>query len=184
MVVQLSTGTSVLAANPMALLVGTQAVYTYSWSTTGMLVGDYASIVSYAADGVTINGRLLEVFHLGDTNITGPVALAATTAQQDTVALDATVAHLTDLATINPNTSTVVLSIQAKTSNLPSDPVSYATLATLLSNVQGIHDYQFGTWTIDKTQNPNVLTILSPAQAVLASFTLSDSTTATQRLPR
>jgi hypothetical protein len=184
MVITMATSTTVLAAVPMTLIAGTQAIYTYSWSTAGMTNGDYVAIVSYASDGITVNGRFLEIFHIGDTNITGPVALSATTALDATVAKDATVAHLADLATISPDTSVTVLAIKAKTDGLPSDPASASTLTGLTSEIQDLHDCQFGTWTIDKTQNPNVLTILSPTQAVVVSFTLSDSSTATQRLPR
>jgi len=183
-VIQLSTMTTVLTSAAMTLIAGTQAVYTYSWSTAGMSVGDYAAIVSYAADTITINGRLLEVFHLGDTNITGPVALAAVTALNATVAKDATVAHLSDLASVSPDTSATVLAIKAKTDTLPASPADQATLTAVAAEIQDLHDYQFGTWTIDKTQNPQILTILTPAQTVLGRFSLTDSTSTTQRLPQ
>lgn len=184
MVIQVSSGSTVLAAVAMTLIAGTQAVYTYSWSTAGIPNGDYVAIVSYAADGITVNSRLLETFHIGDTNITGPVALAAIVAQNATVAKDATVAHLSDLTIISPDNSATVQAIKAKTDNLPVDPASMTVLNAIGLNVQDLFNFQFGTWTIDKTQNPQVLTILSPAQAVVARFTLSDSPTATQRAPQ
>ena len=183
-VVQLSSGSTVLAATSMTLIAGTQAVYIYRWATTGMSNGDYASIVSYAADGITVNGRLLEVFHIGDTMISGAVALDATVAKDSTVAKDATVAHQGDLAAMSPDNSPIVLSIKLKTDNLPADPVSAATLESTIDNVQDLHDYQLGTWTIDKTQVPNILTILSPSSQVVARFALSDNISTTQRSPQ
>lgn len=183
-VIQLATGTSVLTGQAMTKITGTQAIYTFPWATTGLAKGDYVAIVSYAADSVTINARLLEFFRLGDTNITGVVALDATTAKDATVARDATVAHQTDLTLLSPDNSQTVLAIKAKTDALPIDPASMTALAALIGNAQELHDYQFGTWTIDKTQSPQILTILSPAQEALASFTLTDSPTATQRAPQ
>jgi hypothetical protein len=168
----------------MVLITGSQAVYNYPWSTTGLSNGDYLAIVSYASDGLTINGRCLEVFHLGDTNVTGPVSLAAVVALNSTVAKDATVAHMVDLATISPDASPAVLAIKAKTDNLPFDPASLTVLNQVGANVQGLFNAQFGTWTIDKTQTPQVLTILSPVGGVVATFTLTDSGSATQRTPQ
>lgn len=183
-VIQLSTGTTVLTAAPMSIMAGTQVVYTYQWPTTGLSNGDYVAIVSYAADGLTINGRLLEVFHLGDTNVTGVVALDATVSKDSTVAKDATVAHVTDLASVSPDSSVTVLAIKAKTDNLPVDPASSTVLNAVGANVQSLFNFQFGTWTIDKTQNPQVLTILSPGGLTVATFTLTDSPTSTQRAPQ
>lgn len=183
-VIQISTQSIVLSAQTLTLVGGTQAVYYYSWSTSGLSVGDYLSIISYAADGITVNGRFLEIFRLGDTNITGPVALNATVALNSTVAKDATVAHLTDLSAIDPNTSSIVLSIKANTDNLPADPASNTVIDGLIDTMDSVYNYTFGTWTIDKTQNPQVLTILAPGGSSLGSFTLSDSSTATVRAPQ
>jgi hypothetical protein len=60
-------------------------VYSFAWNTAGNLNGDYLAVVSYAADGNTFNDQFVEKIHLGDTYVTGPIAL------------DATVAHITDL---------------------------------------------------------------------------------------
>jgi hypothetical protein len=99
-VINLTTGAAVVTAAAMTLVAGTCLVYSYAWNTAGMLNGDYLAVVSYAADGNTVNGQYLDQIHLGDTNIPGPVALNATVALDATVAKDATVAHLTDLVTI------------------------------------------------------------------------------------
>jgi hypothetical protein len=56
--------------------------------------------------------------------------------------------------------------------------------------VQDIHDAQLGTWVIDKTQNPQTLTIRrdsarianSATSQTLAVFQLTDDPTAAQRL--
>ncbi len=119
-VIQLSTGTPVVSAQAMTLVTGTTLVYSYAWNTASLTNGDYLAVVSYAADGNTFNGKFLERIRLGDTNITGPVALASLVALNSTVAKDATVAHITDLQTINPSTSTVVLAIQSAVNALPN----------------------------------------------------------------
>jgi hypothetical protein len=182
-VVSLSTLAIIVNSQPMTLLAGTQAVWYYAWNTTGCANGDYVAVVSYASDGLTINGRLLETLRLGDTNITGVVSLDATVAKAATVALDATVAHFTDLATISPDTSPTILSIQAKTNNLPVDPASMTLLTPTMTNVQNLSDYNMGTWTIDTTVNPQTLTILRPNGAILQTFQLTSSSAATARIP-
>jgi hypothetical protein len=180
-VVNLTTQAIVLSAITMSLIAGTQAVYYYSWSTNGQPVGDYLAIVSYAADSITINGRFLEIFHLGDTNITGVVALNSTVALNATVAKDATVAHVTDLTGINPNTSSVILAIKASTDNLPQDPASNTIVNQVGSTVDNIYNYTFGTWVINKQLNPQVLTILAPNGTTVATFQLTDSSISTIR---
>lgn len=182
-VIRLSDLTTVVNAQAMTMMAGTQAVYFYAWNTFNAQNGDYVAIVSYAADGITISGRLLQVVTIGDSRITGTVALDATVAKDSTVAKDATVAHFTDLATVSPDNSITVAAIKAKTDNLPVDPASLTVLNAIAANVQDLHDSNGGTWTIDKTQNPQVLTILRPSGAVLARFQLTDSSTATNRTP-
>ena len=182
-IVRLVDGVVVVNSQAMTLLAGTQAVWTYPWNTTGAMNGNYVSIVSYASDGLTISGRLLSALTLGDSRITGTVALDSTVAKDATVAKDSTVAHFTDLASVLPDTSATVLAIKAKTDNLPAAPADNAVLSTVAANVQDLHDFNSGTWTIDKTQNPQVLTILRPSGAVFLKLQLTDSSTATVRMP-
>jgi hypothetical protein len=75
------------------------------------------------------------------------------------------------------------LAIKAKTDNLPATPADNAVLTTVATNVQDLHDFNSGTWTIDKTQNPQVLTILRPSGAVFLKLQLTDSSAATVRMP-
>jgi len=90
------------------------------------------------------------------------------------VAKDASVAHLTDLATINPNTSSVILAIQAKTANLPAIPAAQSDVTALVQFLTDIHDTVLGTWIVDKTQNPKVLSFLRLNGSTLATFTVTE----------
>jgi len=56
-VINLTTGAAVVTAAAMTLVAGTCLVYSYAWNTAGMLNGDYLAVVSYAADGNTVNGQ-------------------------------------------------------------------------------------------------------------------------------
>jgi hypothetical protein len=182
-VVRLSDSSIIVNAQTMTLLAGSEAVYAYPWNTTGAQDGDYVALVSYASDGITISGRFLQSLRLGDSRVTGVVALDSTVAKDATVAKDSSVAHFTDLATIAPDNSILVQAIKIKTDNLPFDPASLSILSPAVQNIQDLHDYQMGSWTIDKTVNPQTLTILSPAGTLVAKFQLTDSSTATNRAP-
>jgi hypothetical protein len=173
-VIQLSTGNPVVSAQAMTLVTGTTLVYSYPWNTTGLQNGDYLAVVSYAAGGNTFNGQFLEQLRLGDTNITGPVALAANVALNATVAKDATVAHLTDLATINPNTSTVVLAIQSAVNAIPNNLATQDSVNLLVSLLTDVHDGQFGTWSVDKTQSPKMLSFYRLDGSVLATYAVTE----------
>lgn len=182
-VVRLVDQTAVVNAQPMTQVNGSQVVYFYTWDTTGAQEGDYIALVSYASDGVSVSSRMLDSFRLGDSRVTGVVALNSTVAKDATVAKDSSVAHFTDLATVSPDASPVVLAIKAKTDNLPADPASLSILNAVAQNLQDLHDYELGTWTIDKNQNPQILTILRPNGGVLARFQLTDSNSTTNRTP-
>lgn len=182
-VVRLSDGAIIVNAQAMVLLTSSEAVYSYPWNTTSAQDGDYVALVSYASDGITVSGRFLQSLRLGSSRVTGVVALDATVAKDATVSKDATVAHFTDLATISPDSSVIVQAIKAKTDNLPFDPASLTVLSPAVQNIQDLHDYQMGSWTIDKTVNPQTLTILSPDGAAVAKFQLTDSSTSTIRQP-
>lgn len=183
-IINASSGSSVLSvpAN-MNLVVGSTLVYTYAWSIPATTIsGDYFAVVSYAMSGSVYTGQYLDRVRIGDTYVSGPVALNSTVALNATVAKDATVAHLTDLQTINPDTSSVVLSIQSKTNNLPSDPVSTTLVNNLLSLITDIHDVSLGEILIDKTINPRKMTIKRVTDgSTLAIFYLAETPTTTTR---
>jgi len=172
---------SVPCRRELPKLPGTTLVYSYLWNTAAAANGDYLAVVSYAADGNTFNGQFVERIRLGDSRITGAVALDATVAHDATVAKDATVAHLTDLATISPNTSTVVLAIKAKTDLLPANPASGDALTLITSLLTDVHDAQLGTWSVDKTQNPKVLTFKRLDGTTLASFQVTEDSNSAAR---
>lgn len=181
-VVNLSTGSAVVTGQTMTAITGTSSqVYKYIWNTAGLADGDYIGLVSYAHDSITINSQLLEKVHLGDSRVVGVVAQDATVAKDGTVAKDSTVAHTTDLVSISPNNSSVVLAIKAKTDLLPATPADNATLIAVQSAITDIHNAVMGTWVIDKTQSPQVLTFFNSDSSVLARFQLSDGPTATNR---
>jgi hypothetical protein len=181
-IVSLGTNTAIVSSQAMTVIAGTSnQVYTYNWNTTSLPDGDYIALVSYGHDGITINSELLQKVTLGDTFITGVVALDATVAKNATVALDATVAHQADVAAIDPDTSSVVLAIQAKTANLPSNPASTTDVTNLLALITQVSNAVLGTWVVNKTVSPNVLTFFNPDNSVLATFSLTDSTASSNR---
>jgi hypothetical protein len=173
-IIQLSTGTPVVSAQQMSFVTGTMTVYSYLWNTTGLINGDYLAVVSYAANGVTYNGVFLQQIRLGDTYVTGPVALAATVALNSTVALAANTATPADVAAVNPNTSSAIAAIQASISALPDTLATRESVNILTNLVTDIHDYSFGTWSVDKTVNPKVLTCYREDGSVLATFAVTE----------
>jgi hypothetical protein len=162
-VIQLSSGTPVVSAQPMTFVTGTTSIYSYLWNTSSLINGDYLAVVSYAANGVTYNGIFLEHVRLGDTYVTGPVALNAT------VALAANTATPADVAAVNPNTSSAIAAIQSAIAALPDTLATQESVNLLTSLVTDVHDYSFGTWSVNKTVSPKVLTCYSLDGSVLAS---------------
>jgi hypothetical protein len=180
-IIQLSTNLPVATIQTMTVITGTAVAYSYAWNTVGVSDGDYAAVVSYAVDGTTINNRYLERVHVGDSRVTGPVALDATVAHDATVAKDSTVAHITDLGAIDPANSATILAIKAKTDTLPVNPASQDTLNTALALINDIHDVSMGTWTIDKTQNPKILSLHRLDGSVLVSFQVTEDSNSAAR---
>jgi hypothetical protein len=182
-IINARTAASVISAQSMTLVSGTQAIYTYLWTVAPAATNDdYFSIVSYAADGITITNRFLERVRVGDTRISGLLALDATVAKDSTVAKDTTVAKAADLAAINPNSSTAVLAIKAKTDLLPADPASQATITSLSKMSTDIRDSMVGKILIDRTVTPATMTIYHLDNATpLATFTLTEDSNQTLR---
>lgn len=183
-IVQLPTLVSMLSsAASMTAIDASNQTWMYTWSIGNSTNGEYIAIISYVADGVTMNGKMLEKIKVGDTYVIGTVALDATVAKDASVAKDATVAHITDLIAINPNTSPVILAIQTSTANLPLDPSGMTLLGPLIQNIQDLHDAALGPQVVDKTQNPVLYTIMRADNSVLATYQLSDTSTTTSRIP-
>lgn len=183
-IVRARDGQAVVTAAAMTLVAGTQKLYQNIWDSAGVEDGEYYALVSYVADGVTVSNRFLNNVRLGDSRVTGVVALDATVAKEGTTAKDATVAHASDLAGLNPDNSSAVQSIKAKTDLLPNDPASETTLASVLALLVDLNDATLGSWRIDKTVNPQTITFLRPDGSTLASFSLSESDTESLRTRR
>ncbi len=174
-IINLSTTSPVISSQAMTLLSGTNLLYYYNFNTTSLSTGMYIAVASFAYNGNTYNNFFIESIKLGDTNITGPVALNSTVAKDATVAKDLTVAHLTDLATINPNTSSVVLAIQTKVNTLPTSPADNSLLTTVANLATDTRDAVIGSWIINKTANPNTLTYLrTDGVTTLSSYNVSE----------
>jgi hypothetical protein len=181
-IIQVSTTTSVVSSAPMTFLTGTVKTYYYNFVTTGLTPGFYVAVVSYAADGNTVNNLFLQNIKLGDTYITGPVALASTVALNATVALAATTATPAQVAAVNPNSSSVVLAIQSKVNTLPTSPADNSLLTTVKNLVTDVKDATLGTWNINKAVTPNTLTYLrTDGSTAFASFNLSEGSTSSQK---
>ena len=74
------SGAVLVSAAAMNLIAGTAQVYTYALTTTGIAEGTYLAVASYATAAATVNNLFLETVRLGDSRVTGPVALEATVA--------------------------------------------------------------------------------------------------------
>ena len=160
---------------------GSGQLWLYTWSIGQVVSGEYAAIVSYAADGNVVSGKLIEKIQVGDSFITGIVALDATVAKNATVALAATTATASQVASIDPAVAPNILAILAKTNNLPPDPAGMTLLGPTIQDVQDLHDAALGSQTIDKTQSPALYTLKRTDSSILAQFQLTDNTTETTR---
>lgn len=162
----------------MTLISGSSAVYTYNWNTTGTGNGMYVALVSYAVSGTPYSGVFLERVQLGDSRVTGVVALDATVAKDSTVAHDATVFKITDF--IAPSADAVIQQILGFVQRIPTAPATETTLATVASGVQDIRDYSLGTWVLDKVHN--TLTLNRVGGGVLATFNLVNNANNSNRV--
>lgn len=182
-IIRLSDLSAVLGSpGSMTALDGSKQLWVYTWDINNANIGEYAAIVSYAANGNTFSGAFLEKIRVGDTRVIGTLALDATVAKDATTAKDSTVAKSSDLSAINPNNSVVILAIKSKTDNLPADPTGMTLLSTTLGEVDDLHDAILGSQFVDKTQNPAVLTINRLDNSVLAQYQLSDNPTETSKV--
>jgi hypothetical protein len=173
-IINLADSSVVVNGQAMTLLASTQKIYTYAWNTNGLSDGEYLAFVSYASDGITVNGRFQEKIHLGDSRILGTAALDSTVAKDATVAKDVTVAKSTDIQSVNPNNSTAVLAIKAKTDALPTNVASQDTLATVLALLTDVNDCISGSWIVDKTANPKTLTFRRGDNSVIHTYTITE----------
>jgi hypothetical protein len=177
-VLNAASGQVVSAAAPMTLIDGTRKVYSYAWDTTGQTDGAYIGVVSYAADGVTIQGQLLETVRLGDARVKGPVALDATVAKDSTVAKDATVMHYREY--VLPKNDDYVRSIYSKVQLIPANPATAEAITSLGLKLEDIHDFVMGTWVVDKVAK--TMTLRRKDGSVLTTFNIADTDTTSSRI--
>jgi hypothetical protein len=182
-VVNARTGVGVFgSAQAMTLVTGTQKVYTYGWAIDNAQSApdDYFAIVSYTADTIAVTGRYLEKIRVGSSYFTGKVALDLTVAKDATVAKNSTVAKATDLAAVNPDNSSVVLAIKAKTDNLPADPASTGLLTSVMAFLTDVRDALLGSQVVNKDVVPATLSLKRVADnSELASYTLTEDSHST-----
>lgn len=162
----------------MTVISGTQLLYRYVWNTGAAAVGKYLAIVSYVADSVTINARLLESVQLGDSRILGIVALESTVAKEASVAKDLTVLKATDY--IPPDSSVLVQAIANKMAMVPANLPTKDDIAELSTLVTDIHDCSIGTWSVDKQLNR--LSLFRKNGTVLATFALTNNNAISARI--
>lgn len=172
------SGNVVVPATAMDLIAGTQKVYSYVWDTAAQPEATYLALVSYAADGVTVQGRMLESVRLGDSRVTGAVALDATVAKELTVAKDATVMKYAQY--VLPKNDDYVRAIKSRVDLLPNDPASAAAIAALAAKLEDVHDFVTGTWIVDKANDK--MTLYRKDGSVLQAFNLEDTDTHSNRL--
>jgi hypothetical protein len=141
---------AVVTNAPMTQL-GSTNTWFYPWSTGSCQEGDYLVTVSYATATQIVNGAVLEVTRLGNSRITGTVALDATVAHDATVAKQATVAKATDLQAISPDNSPAVAAIRSRTDLIPDQPAQETTLNSMNALLTDLHDAATGSWILDKS---------------------------------
>lgn len=181
-IVNASNGTTMLSsAATMTLITGSHYLYTYNWAIpSGAPQAKYVGLVSYVANGNIFNSVPIETVLVGDSYISGPVALAATVALNATVAKDATVAHVTDLISINPENSPIMAAIKAKTDLIPTQPAAVSDVQAVQTDTQLIKGMLLADIDVNRTALPRVLTYTYNGQ-VLASYTLVDDSSSSGR---
>lgn len=167
------------------------------FSSTAQTAGTAVNPVGVATvlgTGVTISIQtisnqvisLKDELHVGDSNITGQVALQSTVALNATVAKDATVFKATSYVTpsndpLVQQIATAATAIQADTDGLVALTGSLGS-GTLAGLIQDLYDAAYGGISIDQTQNPPVMSIKRINGTVIATFQLVNNNTATQRV--
>lgn len=141
-----------------------------------------------ASTVATISNQIIsetDKLHVGDSNITGQVALNSTVAQNATVAKDATV--MKSAQYVAPQNDPLVQTIGTTVASIESDTSSTTTLLGTLGAgsisglLQDVYDNVFGSWSIDQTLNPPVLSMKRINGTLIATFQLVNNPSVTQR---
>jgi len=179
------------------------STWTVTFNTTGTAFSSAAQSAGTLSDSIglaTIQGSgnfiatntvsnqivsLTDQLHIGDSNITGQVALQALVALNSTVAKDATVFKASSY--IAPGADPTIQVMATELATVFTNSAAAATLLGTLSQgtlsglIQDVYDYSFGSWNIDQTVNPPVLYIKRINGSVIASFELVNNSSHTQR---
>jgi len=164
----------------MASFPGALYSYKHAWSvplSASAAIGDYAAVASFVEDGVT-KSRLLEIVRIGDTRITGPLALDATVAKDSTVAKASDVLNAADF--VAPDDSLLVQAIKDLVDRIPTEPVAVSDLGSLASQLLDIKDFVFGSIHLDKETRVMVVRRASDNN-ILKTFLVVDSATESSR---
>jgi hypothetical protein len=152
----------------MFTVAGSDALYTFLWDTAGVADGPYFALVSYSANGVTVNNRLLGFVQLGDSRVRGEVSLEATAAK--TIDLPAKADFLVKSDYVKPADDTSIQAILSKVASLPANVATAEAVAALAAKLGDVHDATLGTWSLNKDVSPNRLTFYRLDGSVLAEF--------------
>lgn len=170
----------------MTFVTGTDYVYYMPFMVPSTSPADYVAIVSYATSApATISNQFVSALHVGDSYITGPVALNATVAKDATVAKNATVLLASQY--VAPGSDPTVQAINTNVQDILTDTTAIETavgslsMSSLAGLVQDIYDATFGTVRIDQTANPPVLYINRINGTNIATFQLINNPTTTER---
>ena len=177
-VVRLADEQPVVSQAEMQRLEDMPGAYEYVWNTTGMDDGNYLALTSYTANEVTVTQRLLGKVQVGDTRLTGKVALEATAAKDLLIAKAATTVQA--FAYVSPNSSLILQDIWEKVDSIPACPASQTALASLLSLLTDIKDQTLGSWVANKRMN--TLTFLRENGQVLKVLKLTNDDSLASRL--
>jgi hypothetical protein len=177
-VVRLADEQPVVSQAEMQRLEDMPGAYEYVWNTTGIDDGNYLALTSYTANEVTVTERLLGKVQVGDTRLTGKVALEATAAKDLLIAKAATTVQA--FAYVSPNSSLILQDIWGKVDSIPACPASQTALASLLSLLTDIKDQTLGSWVANKRMN--TLTFLRENGQVLKVLKLTNDDSLASRL--
>jgi hypothetical protein len=170
------TGTPIVPDTAMVAVAGVNGLYGYSWAIPLTAAsGDYVAISSFVTNARNVLNQFLEKVRVGDSRILDVAAKDATCAKDATVAHDTTVAHITDLSALSPANNPIIQQILAKVINLPSDPASNTVVNTLAPLIGDVRDFALGSWSLDRSVNPQVMTLYRLDGTVLATFQNSTS---------
>ena len=177
-VVRLADEQPVVSQAEMQRLEDMPGAYEYVWNTTGIDDGNYLALTSYTANEVTVTQRLLGKVQVGDTRLTGKVALEATAAKDLLISKAATTVQA--FAYVSPNSSLILQDIWEKVDSIPACPASQTALASLLSLLTDIKDQTLGSWVANKRMN--TLTFLRENGQVLKVLKLTNDDSLASRL--